>query len=55
MSAEDREYYAKRERQARASAERTADTAARRAHLAMAEHYSRMLNGEPTARELTRS
>lgn len=40
MGRSDLDYYQRRERQERDLAERAEDAAARRAHLAMAEHFS---------------
>ena len=40
MSDQDFEYYRRREQDERAGAERAQEQTARRAHLAMAEHYA---------------
>lgn len=50
MTRHDLEYYTRREREERASAERTRDATARLVHLEMAERYSaRMREILPTA------
>jgi len=43
----DRDYYAKRISDERALAKSATDPASARAHADMAEHYERLLSGEP--------
>jgi hypothetical protein len=45
MSTIDHEYYVKREREERASADRSEDATARRIHLEMADRYSALQQG----------
>lgn len=47
MTNTDQEYYRRREAQERDTAERCADTSARRAHLDMANRYSELAQPEP--------
>lgn len=43
MSRNDLEYYQRRERQERDLADRASDSAARRVHLTMAEHFETLM------------